>query len=68
MLPGFRIFPKREPRSLASSAKVDRVGESVPNGAGAFCSNLESKNGKESSNESDFGLGIAPLTVVASKP
>ena len=68
MLPGLRIFPKREPRSLASSAKVDRVGESVPSGAGAFCSSLESKKGRESSNESDFGLGIAPLTVVASKP
>ena len=36
ILPGLRILPKREPRSLASSPKVDRVGESVPRGAGAF--------------------------------
>ena len=68
MLPGLRILPKRDPRSLASSPNVDRVGESVPSGAGALCRSFESKNGRESSKESDFGLGIAPLTVVASKP
>ena len=68
MLPGFRILPKMEPRSLTSSPKVDRVGESVPRGAGAFWSNLESKNGRESSKESDLGRGIAPLTVAASSP
>ena len=68
MLPGLRILSKREPRSLASSPNVDRVGESVPRGAGEFWSNLESKKGRESSKESDLGLGMAPLTVVASKP
>lgn len=68
ILPGLRILPKREPRSLASSPNVDLVGESVPSGVGAFCSSLESKKGNESSKESDFGLGIAPFTVAASSP
>ena len=68
MLPGLRILPKSEPRSLASSPKVDLVGESVARGAGACCRSLESKNGRDSSKESDLGRGIEPLTVVASSP
>lgn len=68
MLPGLRNFSNNEPRSLTSSPKVDLVGESVPSGAGACCRSLELKNGKLSSNESDFGRGMAPLTVAASKP
>src|SRR5436190_22194619 len=68
MLPGLRRRSNMEPRSLASSAKLGRVGESVTMGAGACCKSLESKKGKASSNESDFGRGIAPFTVVASRP
>lgn len=68
ILPGLRRRSKIEPRSEASSAKLGRVGESVTSGAGACCSSLESKNGSDSSKESDFGRGMAPLTVVASSP
>lgn len=68
MLPGFRSLSKIDPRSLVSSEKLGRVGESVMRGAGACCNNLESKKGKDSSKESDLGRGIAPFTVVASRP
>jgi hypothetical protein len=68
MLPGFRSLSKIDPRSLVSSGKLGRVGESVTMGVGACCNSLESKNGRDSSNESDLGRGIAPLTVVASRP
>ena len=66
MLPGLRSLLKRELRSLRSSPKVDRVGESVPHGGCVVCSSFVLKNGSESSNESDLGRGIAPLTLVAS--
>jgi hypothetical protein len=68
MLPGFRSRSKMDPRSLESSEKFGRVGESVTMGAGACCKSFESKKGRDSSNESDFGRGIAPFTVVASNP
>jgi hypothetical protein len=68
MLPGFLRRSKIDPRSLVSSVKLGRVGESVAIGVGACCRSFESKNGKDSSKESDLGRGIAPLTVVASRP
>lgn len=70
MLPGLRSLSNRDARSetgVSPSAKLVRVGESEWR-EGAFCSSLESKKGNESSKESDFGRGIAPLTVVASSP
>ena len=71
MLPGFRSRSKSEARSLigvpSPSPKVERVGESVCS-EGAFCSSFESKNGRESSKESDLGRGMEPLMVVASRP
>ena len=72
MLPGLRKRSNREARSvretLSASPKVERVGESVEWIEGAFCRSLESKNGRDSSKESDLGRGIVPLTVVASNP
>ena len=71
MLPGLRRRSKSEARSLIeplSPSKVERVGESVEWIDEAFCRSLESKNGSDSSKESDFGRGMAPLTVVASRP
>src|ERR1700733_1991862 len=71
-LPGFRRRSKKEARSLnetlSPSPNVERVGESVECKDGALCSSLESKKGSDSSNESDLGRAIAPLTVVASGP
>src|SRR3989440_6655744 len=71
-LPGFRSRSKKEARSLnetlTPSPKVERVGESVASKDGALCNSLESKKGNDSSNESDLGRAMAPLTVVASSP
>ena len=70
MLPGFRSLSRNEPRSLISSeGNVDRVGESSEALVGCIlCKSLLSKNGSVSSNMSDFGLAIAPLTASASSP
>lgn len=72
ILPGFLSLSKREDRSdtgvASPSRKSDRVGESLRCNDGAFWRILDSKNGSESSKESDLGRGIAPLTVDASKP
>ncbi len=67
MLPGLRSLSKIE-RLLLSSAKLPRVGDSVEMAGSARCRSLDSKNGMLSSNESDFGRGIAPLTRLESKP
>ena len=71
-LPGLRRRSKKEARSfnelLSVSPKVERVGESVECKDGALCNSLESKKGSDSSNESDLGRAIVPLTVVASSP
>ena len=71
ILPGFLRRSNRDARSeigvLSPSPNCERVGESVCND-GAFCSSLLSKNGSESSKESETGLGMAPLIVVASRP
>lgn len=72
MLPGFLNLSNKDDLSetgvVSPSKKIDRVGESLRCKDGAFCNNLDSKKGSESSNESDFGRGIAPLIVVASRP
>lgn len=72
ILPGFLRRSKREARSeigvLSPSPKAERVGESVECKDGAFCRIFDSKNGNESSKESEIGRGIAPLTVIASRP
>lgn len=72
MLPGFRSLSNREDLSdtgvLSPSKKIERVGESFKCRKGAVCSSLDSKKGKESSKESDFGRGMAPLIVLASSP
>lgn len=72
MLPGLRSRSNKDARSLrdtlSASPNVERVGESVEWIEGAFWRSLESKKGRESSKESDFGRGIVPLTVVASSP
>lgn len=70
--PGFLSLSKSEDRSetgvTSPSRKMDRVGESLRCRDGAFCRSLDSKNGSESSKESDFGRGMAPLIVDASRP
>lgn len=73
MLPGLRNLSKREDDLsetgvVSPSRKMDRVGESLRCSDGAFCRIFDSKKGKESSNESDFGRGMAPLMVDASRP
>lgn len=72
ILPGFLNLSNRDDRSdtgvESPSRNSDRVGESLRCNEGAFCRILDSKNGSESSKESDFGRGMAPLTVDASKP
>ena len=72
MLPGLRRRSNSDARSLSetlsASPNVERVGESAEWIDGALCSNFESKKGRDSSNESDWGRGMAPLTVVASNP
>jgi len=66
MLPGLRSRSKMVLRSrAASSAKADEVGESVAIVVGG-CRSFDSKKGRESSNESDFGRGMAPFTTVTS--
>lgn len=70
--PGFRSLSNNDDLSetgvISPSRKIDRVGESLRCKDGAFCNSLDSKNGRESSKESDFGRGIAPLIVDASSP
>jgi len=72
MPPGLRSLSNKDDLSdtgvVSPSAKIDRVGESLRCSVGAFCKIFDSKKGKESSKESDFGRGIAPLMVDASSP
>jgi hypothetical protein len=64
ILPGFLSLSNSD-LLLLSSTKLGRVGDSVEN---AGWSSLDSKKGMLSSKESDFGRGMAPLTVFESNP
>ena len=69
MLPGFLSRSKMVLRSRAtSSPKAGLTGESAAIGAGACWSSRELKYWSESSNESDLGRRIDPLTMLTSMP